>query len=293
MAVLLQMKRSEAVGFLQRQQLLAACVDFQRSLLENTLVLVPVAGELPTLHMVAKTVPGAGARAARPRPRPRRRPRLAWGRRLGADGGAAAMQLACASGLHGAAAAREQARRLGVDCDWQAQVAACCPLTRYCCSCPPPYLPAGDYPRLLLDNRQLVTVPQLEDRLLTDFDKEQQRQIFQNFCWRLAALQSVPMLSKAQVRGGRAGGACCGRGGAMQVALPSQSRCSARACPAARAQQPCAQNKSLPSPPALPCPALPCPALPCPALPCPALRRSSPRCTCCGPSWSWALTSTS
>jgi hypothetical protein len=50
-----------------------------------------------------------------------------------------------------------------------------------------------------------VAVAQLEDRALADFDEPQQRQIFGNFCWRLAALQRMPALSKWQVRCGRAG----------------------------------------------------------------------------------------
>jgi hypothetical protein len=78
-AILLQMKRSEAADFLQSQQLLAACgVELPRSLLESTMVLAAaVAGELPTLHLVLGAVPGAGERAARAGARLR----AAWGRR--------------------------------------------------------------------------------------------------------------------------------------------------------------------------------------------------------------------
>ena len=57
MAVLLQMKRSEAIQFLGDQQMLSSYANHQLSLLENCLVLLHVDNELPELHLILKTVP--------------------------------------------------------------------------------------------------------------------------------------------------------------------------------------------------------------------------------------------
>lgn len=57
MAVLLQMKRSEAIQFLGDQQMLSSYANLQLSLLENCLVLLHVDNELPELHVIIKTVP--------------------------------------------------------------------------------------------------------------------------------------------------------------------------------------------------------------------------------------------
>ena len=57
MAVLLQMKRSEAIQFIGDQQMLSSYANHQLSLLENCLVLLHVDNELPELHLIIKTVP--------------------------------------------------------------------------------------------------------------------------------------------------------------------------------------------------------------------------------------------